>query len=180
MTTPDVIQQGNDEIARYNRRLLWLAAVCAAAVLAMLAVALLKIVDIAEDAQASADQASAQTGAIREVLARQAEADAERVQVVDDAVAKIAAQQDRALAFHDASVKNYLEHALGLLDLEVNKPENRERQAPALLAPRVLDTPTPLNPAPAPAPAPVPATAPQPAPAPPPCEKAGKSDRCKR
>lgn len=173
MTAPEVIRDGNAEIARYNRRLLWLAAVCAAAVLAMQAAALVKVVQVATDAQASAVQAAEQTAVVREVLDRQDAEDSQRERIVAEAVAQIAAQQDEALAFHDASVKQYLEDALRLLDVEVNLPANKERRAPIL--PPSLARPTPRTAAPAPAPRP----APQPAPAPP-CETAGKSDRCKR
>lgn len=169
------------EIARYNRRLLWIAGVTAVIVVALVIVTLVKVVSIADNARASADSAvaqsretKAQAEVIKALLARQEAQDRTRQKIVNDAVGRIAAEQRRALVAHDNSVKDFLRQALGLLEEEVNEPRNQEGQRPrrTFIGPTASGTPTaPRTAAPAPRPAPAPSPA---------CEQAGKSGRCKR
>lgn len=176
-TPADQIERGNEIIAKYNRRLLWLAGVTAAVLIGLLMFALVKIGQIADDAKMSADNAATQTKAIAGLLKQEAEEDAGRQHLIDTAVAQIAAEQYRALVAHDRRTEELLRRNLRLLDREVNAPANQERQ------------PVPMIPIPAPAPRPVlvgpptgvaPVPAPKPAPEPVPCKGRGKSGKCKR
>ena len=64
---------------------------------------------------------------VQAILDAQVIADSTRQNEIDTAVARIAADQKKALAAHDAAVKDYLQRALGLLDVEVNATANKER-----------------------------------------------------
>jgi hypothetical protein len=118
-----------------------------------------------------------QNDAIRDLLDRQARNDASRQQLIDAAVAQIAAEQYRALVAHDRRTEELLRRNLRLLDREVNGPANQERQAVTVIprpAPAPQAAQAPFGPstgiAPAPAPRPQPAS----------CRPRGKSGKCKR
>lgn len=163
--------------ARYEAAKTLLTALLVAVVLASLGLLILQSLTIRanqKQIQALAADAKRESEITAQLLARQTEQDRNRQKLINDAVAQIAAEQRRALVAHDESVKDYLRRALGLLDEEVNSPRNRERVAPPALR---LPTVT----APKAAPKPKVAPAPRPAPAPtPPCEKRGKSGKCRR
>ena len=113
---------------------------------------------------------------VKAILARNARNDTDRAAVIDAAVAKIAAAQRKALFEHDARVEALLRRNLALTNAEVNATGNQEQRS---ARPAPMQASTPAN---AVAPAPT-ATTPRtaaPAQRPPPCEKAGKSGRCKK
>ena len=99
---------------------------------------------------------------------RQNASEQARREELDAAVAVLTAEQRRALVAHDHSVREYLGEALRLLDREVNAPANQERIAPLVLPPT-----QPRQPLVGPTVKPAPKSAP-------PCEKAGRSGRCKK
>jgi hypothetical protein len=181
--TPDVHQLavGKARIDTYNRRLLLLAAATAVVLIVLMFFTLVKVISLAEEAKENSREAAAQTIAIKTLVQRQASNDATRQQLIDEAVAQIAAEQYRALVAHDRRTEELLRRNLRLLNQEVNSPANRERVLVPIPLPPAAGTPA------APAPAPVgPATgaqpepAPQPAPAPAPCQQRGKSGKCRK
>lgn len=170
--------------ARYETFKTMLVGLLVGVVLASLALLVAQSVTIRNNQKQLAQLAEenkAEAAVVADLLARQTEADRTRQQVINQAVAQIAAEQRRALVAHDESVKDYLRRALGLLDEEVNSPMNRERVIPpALRLPAPAPAPKPGAVAP-PKAAPKAAPAPRPAPAPtPPCEKRGNSRKCRR
>lgn len=172
-TPGEQMARGNDLIAQYNRRLLWLAAGTASVLIALLLVTLVQVASIADGARASAQEAERQTGAIRELVESQTRNDATRQRLIDQAVSDIAAEQRRALVAHDHSVREYMRRALSLLDREVNGAANQER--PRAPLPQLILPPQQTR-----QPLVGPTAQPAPRPAPSPCRQAGNSGRCKR
>lgn len=130
-----------------------------------------------------------QNETIKDLLQRQNQNDAQRQQLIDDAVAQIAAEQYRALVAHDRRTEDLLRRNGRLLEREVNNPANMENQPVTVIPmPQRMAVPAPrVGPAvpqtsPAPKPTPQTAPAPQPAPSPKPsaCQPRGKSGKCKR
>lgn len=178
----DQFAAGNATIDKYNRRLLWLAGITAALLIGLLVWTMVQVAGIAEDARSSAREAERQSVAIRELVERQAVNDADRQRIIDEAVGRIAAEQYRALVAHDNRIEALLQRTLGLVNQEVNGPRNQEMRAVAPLLPPALapNSPPVRTATPKAGPPTGVAPAPAPAPAPPPCEKAGRSDRCKK
>lgn len=168
------VARGNEIIAKYNRRLLWLAGVTAAVLIGLLLFTLVQVANVAEEAKN-------QTIAVRQILESEKRGEANRQRLINEAVAKIAAEQYRALVAHDRRTEQILRRNSRLLDQEVNAPSNQEDQAVAVIpVPRSQPAPPTAS---APRTAPVgPSTgvgpAPQPAPAP--CVQRGKSGKCKK
>lgn len=124
-----------------------------------------------------------QNDAIKELLERQNENEANRQQLIDEAVTAIAAEQYRALVAHDRRTEELLRRNSQLLEREVNSPANMENQPITVIpAPQRMAVPVPrvgpVVPRTAPAPKPAPQTAPAPHPSP--CQPRGKSGKCKR
>lgn len=163
-STPDVARAR----ARYETARTLLVGLLVVIVLASLALVIVIGLEIREQGRA-AEKQSAQ---IEALLDRQATNDASRQQLIDDAVARIAAEQYRALVAHDNRVTELLRRNTRLIDQEVNGPRNQEQRA--------------LPPIPRPAAAPPSAAAPAPRVGPPtgvqpaPCQVRGKSGKCRR
>lgn len=197
MPTPEArLASSEQEIKKYNRRLLWLAGSTAAVLVVLVLVTLIQVARIADEAKESATEANQQTLVVRQLLERQVANDADRQRLIDEAVSAIAAEQYRALVAHDRRTEELLRRNGRLLEREVNSPANMENQpvtvipAPMLrVAPRPAPAPQ-VAPAPKSAPAPrvgpptgatpTPAPSPKPQPQPSPCKPRGKSGKCKR
>lgn len=181
---------GNASIDKYNRRLLMLAAATGLILIALMFLTLLKVIGLAEEAKENSREAAEQTRTIKTLVQRQTATDAERQQLIDEAVSRIAAEQYRALVAHDRRVEELIRRNLRLTEQEVNNPRNQESavrpgpapipapapvpRPPSRTEPAPVGPPTGVQPQPAPAPAPAPQPAPQP------CEPRGKSGKCKR
>lgn len=179
-TPAEQMARSNEIIANYNRRLLWLAGVTAALLIALLVFALVKIADVADDAKNAAEASEQNTASVKVLVEQQAANDRDRQRLIDQAVSAIAKEQYRALVAHDNSVKEYLERSLRLLNQEVNSPANKERPVAQMRESGMgayIPVPEPLPAPAAVAPAPQPTSAP---PAAPPCQPRGKSGKCKR
>ena len=99
---------------------------------------------------------------VKAILARNARTDATRAEVIDVAVARIAAAQRQALAEHDSRVEALLRRTLNLSQAEA---EALVQSAAREALPMAPSRPTPT-------------TIPRPTPSP--CVTAGNSDRCRK
>lgn len=141
----------------------------------MLALLLARQAETSQQNRAVLMELQEQNDTIQALLERQTRNDSTRQQLIDDAVARIAAEQYRALVAHDRRAEELLRRNPRLL--EVNAPANQE-QRPVVVIPRPAParaTPPPVGPSTGIAPAPHPKPAPAPT-----CRPRGKSGKCKR
>lgn len=115
-----------------------------------------------------------QNETIKDLLERQAQADATRQQLIDEAVARIAAEQYRALVAHDRRMEDLIRRNGRLLDREVNGPATQESRS-VVVIPRPAPAPQRTVPRVGPSTGVAPAPAPKPV-----CRQRGKSGKCRK